>query len=229
MTQVPPNKLKFKEHLEWDKKGMDLNLFLRKYEKSDDLKNKRVFYVIRPNADKNVYKIGIAGVNDGKAIGRFQQYRLYYGNDSRNNKCTGATVHFVCKTNYNKMVEPKNSYIHKLEKCMKDKLKYLKYIDRGGEWVKASLEKIKEIFDICSGAVKEIETKPRRSKRLQGFDDKYEVDKLVNIVDDKGQKKVEVKWKGYVNTTLEPYKNIEQDMEIDLRNLEYELENRNKL
>ena len=40
MTQVPPNKLKFKEHLEWDKKGMDLNLFLRKYEKSDDLKNK---------------------------------------------------------------------------------------------------------------------------------------------------------------------------------------------
>ena len=62
------------------------------------------------------------------------------------------------------MVEPKNSYIFKLELCMKQKLKG--NTKRGREWINASLDKIKRTFDICSGNIKEIETIPRRSKRL---------------------------------------------------------------
>ena len=51
-------------------------------------------------------------------------------------------------------------------------------IKRGREWINASLDKIKRTFDICSGNIKEVETIPRRSKRLSIFDKYYEVDEL---------------------------------------------------
>lgn len=231
-VDVSSKKLKFTTHLDWSDKGMDLNKFLKKYEnvkatdKENTLKNKRVFYVISPNAE-NIFKIGIAGVNDGQAIGRFQQYRLYYGNENKKNKCTGVKVHFVCKTNYNDMTEPTNSYIHKLEKCMKTKLK--NNLVRGGEWVKTSLKNIKDAFDVCSGSVKEIETIPRRSKRLEGFENKrYDVEKLLDIVKNKGQKSVLVQWKGIIEPTFVDYKIIEEDMPEYLQDLENKIKQKNK-
>lgn len=237
--EIPKNKIKFKIVLDWNKNGMDLDNFLKQHcpnkkqkqtSFSKQMENSRVFYVLSPNQE-DVFKVGIAGDSDGHPCGRFQQYRLYYGSVSKDNDCTGVKVHFVCKTKYNKMVEPKNSYIFKLEKKMKDKLK--PHLKRGGEWMSASLQKIQDTFDIASGSVKEIETIPRRSerigtKRLQGFDKEYEVEKLLDIVNIKGKKFVKVKWKGYIKTTLEPYKNIEEDLKPDLEILKYNLEKKKK-
>jgi hypothetical protein len=132
MTKVVDDKaLKFKIIVPFTNEGIDLDYFTKRYKK--DIEKSRVFYVISPNAE-NVFKIGIAGDTDGKAIGRMQQYKLYYGLKSRTNPCSGVKVHFICKTTYNKMVEPKNSYIFKLELCMKQKLKL--NTKRGREWIK---------------------------------------------------------------------------------------------
>ena len=140
MTKVVDDRrLKFNIIVPFTSEGIDLDYFTTRYK--DDIKNSRVFYVISPNAE-NVFKIGIAGDTDGKAIGRMEQYKLYYGLKSRTNSCTGVRVHFVCKTKHNKMVEPKNSYIFKLELCMKQKLKG--NTKRGREWINATLDKIKK-------------------------------------------------------------------------------------
>ena len=224
MTKVVDDRtLKFNIIVPFTSEGIDLAYFTTRYK--DDIKNSRVFYVISPNAE-NVFKIGIAGDTDGKAIGRMEQYKLYYGLKSRTNPCTGVKVHFVCKTKYNKMVEPKNSYIFKLELCMKQKLKG--NTKRGREWINATLDKIKKIFDICSGKIKEIETIPRRSNRLSTFDKYYDIDELVDIKTIKGKKLIQVSWKGFITTTLEPYESILKDDPVSVRNLERKIELRNK-
>lgn len=143
-------------------RGMKLEEFISKY--SNDLKNSRVFYIIRPNADKNIYKIGISGNNDGKGIGRFHQYLLYYGKHQDFNSCAGVKVFYVKKTNYNKNVEERNSYIHKLEVFVKRQLKKYEYVARGNEWTKAPLDKIEEIVRSFRGEDKI--TLKRQSKRV---------------------------------------------------------------
>ncbi len=224
MTKVVDDKaLKFKIIVPFTIEGIDLDYFTKRYKK--DIEKSRVFYVISPNAE-NVFKIGIAGDTDGKAIGRMEQYKLYYGLKSRTNPCSGVKVHFICKTTYNNMVEPKNSYIFKLELCMKQKLK--QNTKRGREWINASLDKIKRTFDICSGNIKEVETIPRRSKRLSSFDKYYEVDELIDIRNIRGKKYILVRWKGFITPTLEPYENILEDDPVSVRNLEREIELKNK-
>ena len=224
MTKVVNDKaLKFKIIVPFTNKGIDLDYFTKRYKK--DIENSRVFYVISPNAE-DVFKIGIAGDTDGKAIGRMEQYKLYYGLQSRTNSCSGVRVHFICKTKYNNMVEPKNSYIFKLELCMKQKLKA--NTKRGREWINASLDKIEKTFDICSGNIKEIETIPRRSNRLSTFDKYYEIDELVDMRTIRGKKYILVRWKGFITPTLEPYESILKDDPVSVRNLERKFELRNK-
>lgn len=224
MTKVVNDKaLKFKIIVPFTNKGIDLDYFTKRYKK--DIENSRVFYVISPNAE-DVFKIGIAGDTDGKAIGRMEQYKLYYGLQSRTNSCSGVRVHFICKTKYNNMVEPKNSYIFKLELCMKRKLKA--NTKRGREWINASLDKIKKTFDICSGNIKEIETIPRRSNRLSTFDKYYEIDELVDMRTIRGKKYILVRWRGFITPTLEPYESILKDDPVSLKNLERKIELRYK-
>lgn len=224
MSKEIDNKtLKFKVIVPFTDEGIDLDYFTKRYK--EDIKNSRVFYVISPNAE-NVFKIGIAGDTDGKAIGRMEQYKLYYGLKSQTNSCSGVRVHFICKTKYNNMVEPKNSYIFKLELCMKRKLKA--NTKRGREWINASLDKIKKTFDICSGNIKEIETIPRRSNRLSTFDKYYEIDELVDMRTIRGKKYILVRWKGFITPTLEPYESILKDDPVSVRNLERKFELRNK-
>jgi len=224
MTKVVNDKaLKFKIIVPFTNKGIDLDYFTKRYKK--DIENSRVFYVISPNAE-DVFKIGIAGDTDGKAIGRMEQYKLYYGLQSRTNSCSGVRVHFICKTKYNNMVEPKNSYIFKLELCMKQKLKA--NTKRGREWINASLDKIEKTFDICSGNIKEIETIPRRSNRLSTFDKYYEIDELVDMRTIRGKKYILVRWRGFITPTLEPYESILKDDPVSLKNLERKIELRYK-
>lgn len=220
--EVDAKTLRFKTVLPFTQKGIDLEVFIRDYEK--DLLNSRVFYVLSPNQE-DVFKVGIAGDSDGKAKGRFEQYRLYYGSATHRNSCLGVKVHFACSTKFNKMVEPKNSYIFKLELCMKRALNKRPFLKRGREWLSASLVKIQSTFNRCSGAIKEVETIPRRSSRLERkADNVYEIEKLVGIQNKGRQKVVEVKWKGYKDTTFEPYKVIKMDDPVSLANLERQLE-----
>ena len=96
------------------------------------------------------------------------------------------------------------------------------------EWINAILDKIKRTFDICSGNIKEVETIPRRSKRLSSFDKYYDIDDLIDIKTIRGKKYILVRWKGFITPTLEPYENIMEDDPVSVRNLERKIELKNK-
>tara|TARA_R100000655_G_scaffold105699_1_gene154184 strand:- start:126 stop:647 length:522 start_codon:yes stop_codon:yes gene_type:complete len=149
---------------DWNKKGIELSTFLKNKKYTDQLKNARVFYVVKPNSE-NVIKIGVSGENTGDGIKRFLEYQLLYGDGARtNNICLGMKVFYVGKTMYNPFVESKNSLIHKLELHMIRSFKKLKIVARGRERTIATLKKVKEIFDEYIGSG-DIETNIRKSRR----------------------------------------------------------------
>ena len=220
--QVDPKNLKFTVIEPFSKKGMDLDDFISQYK--DRLKaNHRVFYVISPNSE-DVYKIGIAGDSDGKAIGRFEEYYRFYGSASNTNKCTGAIVHFVCATKFNKNVEKKRSFIFKLELKIKQNFKKSKNIERGDEWINASLDQIKDVFNEKSGAIREMETVPRRSNRLKFSTKRFVIEELLKIKKVRGKKEILVKWEGYDKTTWQPYDTIIRDAPKMVEDLERNIE-----
>ena len=100
------------------KGGMKLSEALDKY--ADELKKTRVLYVIEPNLEKgNVTKYGIAGMVSGKPMSRLREYNITFGKVDPSNKCKGVIIWYLATTKYNRMVEPKNSKVFKIEKALK--------------------------------------------------------------------------------------------------------------
>lgn len=220
--EVEAKKLKFTVKEPFSNKGMDLDDFVKKY-KNDLGSNHRVFYVISPNGE-NIFKIGIAGDSDGKAIGRFEEYQRFYGSTSNTNKCTGVVVHFVCATKYNSNVEKKKSFIFQLELKMKRELKKLGNVERGDEWMNASLETIEDVFKKKSGSIREVETIPRRSNRIKMSTKRYVIEDLLKIEKFRGKKKILVKWEGYDVPEWQPYDTIKKDAPKMVEDLERNIE-----
>ena len=93
-------------------KGMRLDDALIKFK--NELKSKRVLYVLEPNMEKgDIVKFGIAGMDRGKSIERLKQYAITYGKEDSKNKCKGVWLWFLGTTQYNRLVEPKNSKVFK--------------------------------------------------------------------------------------------------------------------
>lgn len=161
---VTSNRLQRKQLLPWTDDGIPVKLFLEKYG-STIRNNTRLFYVISPNGQPGLYKIGIAGDSTGKPYSRLMEYYYFYGLESLDNKCTGARIHFCHTTAYIENTEKSNSEVWKLEKKIKDSLS--KKAIRGDEWLETNLERIKKEYYKAIGNIKEIETIPRRSFRLR--------------------------------------------------------------
>ena len=208
--EVSSSRLKRKQLQEWNEEGVDIELFLNRHEKKLHKEPIRLFYVISPNGQPGIYKIGIAGDSTGEPVSRIKEYFLFYGKVSRTNKCTGAKVHFVHTTAYIKNTTKTNSEVWKLEKKIKDALS--KHAIRGDEWMKTSLDTIKKEYDKAIGNIKEIETITRRSLRDRSTRDKREIvqkqkersqrtrtttqyftiEKILSIVEEDGEKMVEM-------------------------------------
>ena len=142
--------MKILKRFNWRKRGVEINDFLNNDEfakQREELKNSRLFYVVRANSEK-VFKIGISGMYDGKAIGRLREYQLYYGDADDKNKCSGAKIHFLGKTEYNPDVLQKNSEIYKRELFVKRHLKNNDALDRGRERTSADIESLKRIMSL---------------------------------------------------------------------------------
>lgn len=238
--EVSSSRLKRKQLQEWSEQGVDIELFLDRHEKKLREEPIRLFYVISPNGQPGIYKIGIAGDSTGEPLSRIKEYFLFYGKQSRTNKCTGAKVHFVHTTAYIKDTEKTKSEVWKLEKKMKDAL--AKYAVRGAEWMKTSLSRIRTEYEKAIGSIKEVETLKRRSLRDRATLDKrdivqkqkersqrirtttqyFTIEKILSIVEEDGDKYVEVKWEGYPDSmnTFEPYAKIAIDAPYMLKEFE---------
>ena len=158
--------MKILKRFNWRKRGVEINDFLNNDEfakQREELKNSRLFYVVRANSEK-VFKIGISGMYDGKAIGRLREYQLYYGDADDKNKCSGAKIHFLGKTEYNPDVLQKNSEIYKRELFIKRYLKNNDALDRGRERTSADIESLKRIMGLYDDGP-DTKTDKRRSTR----------------------------------------------------------------
>jgi hypothetical protein len=143
-------------------KGMRLDYFLKKYE--DDLKNSRVFYIVKFNREP-IFKVGISGTKTGYGAGRLKQYLLESGIEDNLNPCVGTRVFYILKTKRTKGVASRDSYIMKLEDYVKRELDKRNLIARGSERTIASLDTIKAIINSFGG--KDEPTIFRRSERVK--------------------------------------------------------------
>jgi hypothetical protein len=94
-----------------------------------------VLYVIQANLDLGkITKFGIAGMDSGNPFSRLNEYVLMYGPLDPKNECQGVKVFFIGVTRYNRLVEARNSQVHKIEKKLKDEVKSVReHIGRGLE------------------------------------------------------------------------------------------------
>lgn len=143
-------------------KGMRLDYFLNRYK--DDLKNSRVFYVVKFNREP-IFKVGISGTKTGYGAGRLKQYLLESGIEDNLNPCVGTRVFLIIKTARTAGVASRDSYIMKLEDYVKRELDNRNMIARGSERTTASFDTIKAIVNSFQG--KDKPTIFRRSDRIK--------------------------------------------------------------
>lgn len=145
----------------WDK-PINLDLWLEKNEKL--LNNKRIFYVLRANSDRDrVTKIGISV--DGDAKNRMKGYIIQHGKYNPLNPCAGVSLFYIGYTEYNKNVSQRNSAIFRIEKEIKKEWRTgKKLIDRGSERTELDMKFIKTRIE-QHNRIEDIVTEPRRSER----------------------------------------------------------------
>lgn len=98
--------------------------------------NKRVFYILEPLLeDGRTIKFGVAGMQSGHAFHRLNEYNIIYGKQTRTNSCKGVYLHFLGVTEYDRMVQPSNTQIGRLETKLKQVYKSKTEKDRGTERV----------------------------------------------------------------------------------------------
>lgn len=113
----------------------------------DELQNKRIFYVLKPNCGHNLIKIGIAHA----PTSRLKTYYNHYGkNEPLTNKCSGMKVLLILGTQKNYGNDKRTKYVdfdvNKLEKFVKTELKERNLIIRGTEWANVSETELEEII-----------------------------------------------------------------------------------
>ena len=122
---------------DFNEKGTDLGNFLNESVKKE-LKDMRVFYIVRSVAEPNVIKFGIS---DGAGYYRLNSYVVSYGYRGRRNSCTGVDLLFLGGTKQHEHVAWNNSRVYKLELQLKRTLKTI--TNRGDERTHQSLDVIK--------------------------------------------------------------------------------------
>ena len=89
------------------------------------LKNKRVFYVVKANLDKekDVYKIGISERGFNSAKGRLTDYVHFYGVSTPKNECLGVKLYLLLANVFNPDIEFRKAAVRILETKVKAKFK----------------------------------------------------------------------------------------------------------
>jgi hypothetical protein len=125
------------------------------------LNNKRIFYIVRSNLDKNILKFGIS---DGNGFHRLTSYIHSYGKYVPS-KHSGIGICFLAGVNKKEEVQWKNSQVYRMEVQVKKELSKQNLIvkNRGSERTSATIKEIESIMQQTK--VKDIETILRRSDR----------------------------------------------------------------
>jgi len=126
--------------------GVELGPWIEKNKR--DLKNKRIFYIVRPNLEQgeNIYKVGISERGDNSAIGRLLDYVYFYGVTDKKNKCLGCQLHVLLANTFNPDVEYSKSAVRKLETRVLREFEDKRA--RGRERLNVPLEKLLEYLRI---------------------------------------------------------------------------------
>ena len=120
------------------KKGEELKPWLEEHK--DELKNHRIFYILRAKLEKgDVFKIGLSERGDTSAYGRLNDYYHFYGKSTNDNKCMGVKLHLVVGNLFNPSVQTSDSKIRRMETKM---INSLGKAERGRERFKISIEQL---------------------------------------------------------------------------------------
>ena len=135
-----------------NKKGVSLEKYLS--ENKDSIKGKRILYVLKPNMETNIIKIGIAGeyagIDENASHDRLKSYLTSYGREKdcktreQKQKCKyGVLLYALYGTKYNKNVEGKKTAVHQKELYLKRELREsIERVGRGTERTDINLNTI---------------------------------------------------------------------------------------
>ena len=127
-----------------NKKGKELKPWLEDHK--DDLKNHRIFYILRANLEKgDVFKIGISEKGDTSAYGRLNDYYNHMGKSTSDNKCMGVKLHLVVGNLFDPSVG--NNKVRDVETKMIAELKKRGATERGRERFRMSIENIFKVLE----------------------------------------------------------------------------------
>ena len=127
-----------------NKKGKELKPWLEDHK--DDLKNHRIFYILRANLEKgDVFKIGISEKGDTSAYGRLNDYYNHMGKSTSDNKCMGVMLHLVVGNLFDPSVG--NNKVRDVETKMIAELKKRGATERGRERFRMSIENIFKVLE----------------------------------------------------------------------------------
>jgi len=101
-----------------NKKGTELKPWLEEHK--DDLKNHRIFYILRAKLERgDVFKIGLSERGDNSAYGRLNDYYHFYGETKKQfpnpNPCMGVRLHLVVGNLFNPSVQTSDSKVRQME------------------------------------------------------------------------------------------------------------------
>ena len=152
--------------LEWTPEGVPLEDFIDENDKL--LEKTRIFYIVQANSDKGaVSKIGIAGTKSGRSKGRLNEYIQFHGFNNDKNPAQGVKIIACYGTAFNPKVYSEDSFVFKLEKSVKAKIKdNAKRLKRGDERTTFRLRHLKQLL-IDKNIIKDEERDTRKSSRVE--------------------------------------------------------------
>jgi hypothetical protein len=128
------------------KQGKELKTWLEEHK--DDLKNHRIFYILRAKLERgDIFKIGLSERGDNSAFSRLNDYYHFYGKTVPNtNPCMGVKLHLVVGNLFNPSVQTSDAKVRQMETKL---IQSLGKPERGRERFKISIDKLfKKIEDL---------------------------------------------------------------------------------
>ena len=188
---------------------IELGPWLDVWENKKKTYNMRLCYILKPNAENDVIKFGIAGQNSGgfASWGRLHSYINTHGVADDLNRCKGIRMLYLAGNVYNPTVEVKNTDVFRKELACKrffrDPVNNGHMIGRGYERIK--VERIPELFAIMENPSNkgfgDVETERRLSQRLaqQNLDEDDYIVKITEHLTIGGKSRAKTKYLCYWN------------------------------
>ena len=126
-----------------DKQGVELKKWLDEH--GEELKNHRIFYILRANLEKgDVFKIGLSERGNNSAFGRLNDYFHFYGKTNGTNPCMGVKLFLVVGNLFNPSIQASDAKVRQLETKM---IQSLGTAERGRERFKISIDRLYGVLE----------------------------------------------------------------------------------